>query len=87
LTAIDRLCYTVVGETERGDTMLSAITSLVSVKTLIIIVTLLVIGFLGYVYINANGANLAWCTANINDCRIARVQALERNYEVLNPSK
>jgi len=70
---------------EKGGTM--KLLNIVSVKLLSIIVTLLVVGFLGYVYVNANGANVAWCASNINACRIARIQALERDYSVVNPSK
>lgn len=61
--------------------------SIISVKLLIIVLTLLVAGFLGYVYFKANGQNLAWCASNINACRISRIQALERDYSVINPSK
>lgn len=61
--------------------------SFVNVKLLVIAVILLVVGTLGYIYFQANSANLAWCAANINACRIARIQALERDYKVLTPSK
>ena len=67
--------------------MLSAITNFVSVKAVLIALALLGIGFAGYVYFQANSANLAWCAGNINACRIARIQALEKDYSSLNPSK
>ena len=67
--------------------MLTALTNFVSVKLLLIVLTLLGIGFAAYIYFQANSANLAWCAGNVNACRIARIQALERDYSVINPSK
>jgi len=56
---------------------------LFSVKVLVTILTLLAIGLAGYAYFQANGKNLSWCALNINACRIARIQALERDLTVL----
>jgi hypothetical protein len=67
--------------------MITAIKEFVGIKLILIVMTLLAIGFAGYVYFQANSANLAWCAANINACRIARIQALERDVTVLQPSK
>ena len=72
---------------EREESMLTALTNFVSIKVLAIILILLAVGFSGYVYFQANSANLAWCAANVNACRIARIQALEKDYSSLNPRK
>ena len=61
--------------------------SVLSIKTVIIILILVTLAFVGVTYTKANGSNLAWCFANINSCRIARVQALERDVRVLDVSK
>ncbi len=57
--------------------------NIINVKTGLIVLAVVVIGFLGYVYFNANGKNLSWCASNINACRIARIQALDRDYSAL----
>ena len=61
--------------------------NIVSVKTALIVLALVVVGFLGWAYFNANGKNLSWCATNLNSCRIARLQALDRDYQTLNPAK
>jgi hypothetical protein len=67
--------------------MLDLLKGLINVKTAIIVLTLVVIGFIGYQYIQLNGANLSWCATNINSCHVARIQALERDLNTLVPSK
>lgn len=61
--------------------------SVVNAKNIIILVTLIAIvaGVVGY--FNLNGKNIAWCAVNINDCRVARIQALDRDVQVLTESK
>ena len=61
--------------------------SVINVKNIIILLTLvaLVAGVVGY--FNLNGKNVAWCSVNINDCRVARIQALDRDVNVLEVSK
>lgn len=59
--------------------------NIVSVKNVVIVLmlTALIIGAVKYV--QYNGSALAWCTLNANDCRVARINALERNYQDVQP--
>ena len=59
--------------------------SIVSPKNIIILLVLAGIGFGLVSYVRYNGSNLGWCLANANDCRVARIQALDRNFQDAQP--
>ena len=61
--------------------------SILSIKNAIIVLVLAALAFVAYSYVQVNGNNVAWCATNINACRVARIQALERDISVLSPSK
>ncbi len=58
---------------------------IVSIKNAVIVLILTALIICGYVYFKANGQNLAWCFGNINACRVARIQALEKDYSAVQP--
>ena len=62
---------------------MSVLLNVINAKNIIILVTLIAIvaGIVGYA--NLNGKNVAWCSLNIEQCRVARIQAVQRNIEVL----
>lgn len=59
--------------------------NLVSVKNAVIVLVLTALIFGVVKYVQYNGNSLAWCLLNANDCRVARIQALERNYADIQP--
>ena len=66
---------------------MSVLLNVINAKNIIILVTLIAIvaGIVGY--INFNGKNVAWCAFNRNSCNVARIQALDRDIQVLTESK
>ena len=65
--------------------MVSLLKNIVSPKNIIILLVLASIGFGLVSYVRYNGSNLGWCLANANDCRVARIQALDRNFQDAQP--
>ena len=66
---------------------MSVLLNVINAKNIIILVTLIAIvaGIVGYA--NFNGKNVAWCSFNRNSCNVARIQALERDLQVLEATK
>ena len=63
--------------------MLSLLKSINVIKVAVLTLIAGSLIFIGVSYVKYNGNNVAWCLANGNQCRVARIKALQQDVSSL----